>query len=77
MSGSRTGTPTIIKLARKICKLKGLLGAFDLEVRTTPQFAAAVTALVVACEAFEALDNFPAEIDFVAPNGPEDTLPFN
>lgn len=68
MAGSRTGTPTIIKLTRHICRLVALNGAYDLSQRTTPQFDAAVRALVVACHAFEALDNFPAQIDAVAPN---------
>lgn len=72
MAGSRTGTPSIIKLARKICKLKNLLGASNLAASTTPEFAAAVAALVVACAAFEALDDFPAEIDTSSPYGPED-----
>ena len=75
MAGSRTGTPTIIKLARKICRLKSVWGASNLAANTTPEFAAAVEALQVACVAFEALDNFPAQIDMVAPAGPEDLLP--
>lgn len=70
MAGSKTGTPTIIKLSRKICRIKALLGASDLVTNTTPEFAAAVTALVLACQAFEALDDFPAEIDNTAPDGP-------
>lgn len=72
MAGSRTGTPTIIKLARKICRVQGALGAVDLTAKTSAGFTAAVAALVVACHAFEALDNFPAQIDRVAPDGPED-----
>lgn len=72
MAGSRTGTPTIIRLVRKICKVKNAWGAFDLQAKTTPEFAAAVVALTVACAAFEALDNYPAEIEEVAPAGPED-----
>jgi hypothetical protein len=72
MAGSRTGTPSIIKLSRKICKLKANFGASNLEDATTPEFAAAVDALAIACAAFEALDNFPAQIDRVAPAGPED-----
>lgn len=73
MAGSRTGTPTIIKLSRRICRLKAAWGANDLESSTTPAFRAAVDALVAACLAFEALDNYPAEIDRIAPHGPEDT----
>jgi hypothetical protein len=67
MAGSRTGTPTIIKLARRICKLKAIWGAGNLEARTTPEFAAAVAALATACAAFEALDDFPAQIDNTGP----------
>lgn len=72
MAGTRSGTSTIIKLARRICKLKALWGASDLAARTSPEFAAAVAALVIACTAFEAADNFPAQIDRIAPAGPED-----
>lgn len=67
MSGSRTGTPTIIKLSRRICKLVAVWGASNLEARTTPEFAAAVAALVIACNAFEALDDFPGQIDNTGP----------
>lgn len=72
MAGSKTGTPTIIKLARRICKLRAIWGASDLAARTTPEFAAAVAALATACAAFEALDDQPAQIDRSAPFGPED-----
>jgi hypothetical protein len=72
MAGTKTGTPTIIKLARRICRLKGSWGASDLQAKTTPAFKAAVDALVIACMAFEALDEQPAQIDRVAPYGPED-----
>jgi hypothetical protein len=75
MAGSRTGTSSIYYLAKKICKLVGTYGAADLSSRTSPEFAAAVTALVAACHAFEALDNFPFQTDRVAPAGPEDALP--
>lgn len=72
MAGSRTGTPSIIKLSRKICKLRATLGAANLAASTSAEFAAAVAALAVACAAFEALDNYPAQIDRVNPAGPED-----
>ncbi len=72
MAGSRTGTPTIIKLVRTICRVSSRYGASDLAARTTPEFRAAVNALVAACMAFEALDDQPAEIDFTGPVGPED-----
>jgi len=63
MAGSKTGTPSIIRLARKICALVGTYGAGNLATVTTPEFAAAVFALVVACQAFEAIDDFPGQID--------------
>lgn len=63
MAGSKTGTPTIIKLVRRICKIRAIYGAGDLETRTTAEFAAAVAALQLACAAFEALDDFPGQID--------------
>jgi hypothetical protein len=64
---ARTGTPTIIRLARKICQLQALWGAADLAAKTTPEFAAAVRALAAACAAFEALDDLPAQIDATPP----------
>lgn len=72
MAGSKTGTPTIIRLSRKICRMRSVYGASDLSAKTSPEFAAAVAALALACAAFEALDNYPAEIDETAPFGVED-----
>lgn len=70
---ARTGTSSIIEMARKICKLVAVYGANDLTARTTSEFSAAVSALVAACAAFELLDDTPAEIDRNPPYGPEDT----
>lgn len=67
MAGTKTGTPTIIRLVRKICQLRSIWGAGDLATKTTPEFAAAVAALAVACAAFEALDDQPGQIDATAP----------
>ena len=64
---ARTGTPSIIRLVRKICKVRAIYGASDLEARTTPAYAAAVAALAVACAAFEALDDYPGERDNTGP----------
>lgn len=75
MAGSRTGTPTVIKLARVICRVVTRYGVSDLAAKTTPEFKTAVNALVAACMAFEALDDQPAEIDATAPLGPEDVAP--
>lgn len=71
----RTGTSTIYYAAKKICKMVGVYGASDLASRTTAEFQAAVLALVTACQAFEALDNHPFEVDRIAPHGPEDSVP--
>jgi hypothetical protein len=67
MAGSKTGTPTIIKLVRRICRIKAIYGASDLAARTTTEYAAAVTALQAACAIFEALDDFPGQIDNTGP----------
>lgn len=75
MSGSRTGTPTIISLSRTICRIHARYGAADLLSATTPEFAAAVLALTAACAAFVALDDYPAEVDTTPPLGPEDIEP--
>jgi hypothetical protein len=75
MAGQRTGTSTIYYLSKKICKMVAIYGATDLSSRTSAEFATAVAALVAACHAFEALDNFPFQVDRIAPDGPEDSLP--
>lgn len=72
MAGTRTGTPIIISLTRHICRTVHIFGARDLAAKTTPEFKLAVDALVAACEAFEALDDQPGQIDNTSPRGPED-----
>jgi hypothetical protein len=72
MAGSKTGTPSVIKLARKICRLVNKYGASDLEAKTSVAFRAAVVALIAACAAFELADDWPGEVDQTAPLGPED-----
>lgn len=64
---ARTGTPTIIHLARQICRLRAIYGAADLSTVATPEFAAAVAALALACAAFELIDDQPGEIDNTVP----------
>lgn len=66
------GASTILKSTRKICRMVGKYGVTGIQTATTPEFALAVSALVLACQAFEALDNEPGEIDPVDPAGPED-----
>lgn len=75
MAGSKTGTPTIIRLVRKICRVRSVFGAGDLATKTTPEYAAAVAALAIACAAFEALDDFPGEIDSSGGIRPGEDLP--
>jgi len=72
MAGSRTGTPTVIKLARRICHLVNTWHVSDLQAKTSSDFKDAVMLLVAACAVLEAADNFPFQIDRVAPDGPED-----
>lgn len=72
MAKTKTGTSSILRLVRKICRLVGTYGAADLTARTNADYAAAVTALVAACHAFEALDDYPYQIDASTPYGPED-----
>lgn len=67
MAKTRTGSSTIIRIVRKICSIVGRFGAGDLATRATPEFATAVFALVAACQAFEALDDFPGQVDATAP----------
>jgi len=67
MAGTKTGSPTVIKLARKICKIVAIYGAGDLATKATPEMAEAVALLNIACMAFEALDDQPGEIDSTTP----------
>jgi len=41
----------------------GRFGTARFTAQTTPEFGAAVEALVLACQAFDALDDFPGEAD--------------
>jgi len=75
MAGSRTGTPSIVDAARKICRMVGTYGAADLSAKTTPAFAAAVATLVAACAVLQALDDNLLKIDRHEPLGPEDIPP--
>ena len=64
---SRTGSSTIYYLSKHICRIVGKFGVTAFTADTSPAFGAAVTALVAACQAFEALDDKPYEIDSTAP----------
>lgn len=76
MAGSKTGVPSIYRLARKICRLVGTYGAGDMISRTSVEFNDAILALVVACQALELLDDQFMQIDATAPIRPgEDVEP--
>lgn len=74
MARNVSGTSTILRSSRTICRMVGRFGTVRFAAATTPEFAAAVLALQAACVAFEALDNYPGQIDKVAPDGPEDAF---
>lgn len=60
------GTQAILKLARGICRLVDRFGTVILGRQTSPEFAQAVAALVAACKALDALDDYVAVIDRTA-----------
>lgn len=63
MSRRVNGVSTILYASRLICRMVGRFGTAQFIVETTPEFGAAVSALVAACQAFEALDDYPGEAD--------------
>ena len=69
MARTVNGVSTILKASRIICRMVGRFGTAGMAQQTTPAFAAAVTALASACMAFEALDDYPGEIDRTPPYG--------
>lgn len=73
MARTRTGTSTVIQAARVICRMQRY-GLYDLEAATSPAFKAAVVALQLACTAWEALDDYPGEIDATVPIAGEDIV---
>lgn len=76
MASSRNGSSTILKASRTICRMVGLYGIAGFSQRVNnPQFTVAVQGLVVACQAFEALDDYPGQIDQTPPTGTEDEPP--
>lgn len=74
MARSIDGTSSILKFSRGICRMVGRFGVVGFGSKTTPAFQAAVVALVAACQAFEALEDQPGEIDIGGGDGPEDEL---
>lgn len=72
----RNGSSTILKASRTICRMVGLYGITGFASRyQDAAFTAAVQALVTACNAFEALDDYPGQIDQTPPTGVEDEPP--
>lgn len=67
MARSVNGVSTILYGVRLICRMVGRFGTAALSNQTTPQLAAAVGALVVACQVYEALDDYPGQIDQSGP----------
>lgn len=74
MAGSKTGVPTIYHLAVKICRIRAKLGANDMSTRISTAFDTAVHNMCDALDTFRAADNYPFEIDYVDPRGPEDPV---
>lgn len=75
MAGSRTGTPSIWKHAKAIRRLQAKYGASDLAAKLGDPFAACIADLVGCVATVYLNDNFPLEVDRVAPHGPEDIVP--
>lgn len=69
------GTSSYLKYARSICRIYGRFGVSALDTNVSPEFAAAVQALVIACQAFEAIDDYPGEIDQSGPIRPGEDVP--
>jgi len=74
MGRTVNGVSSILEGTRLICRMVGRFGTAALSSATTPELAAAVSALVLACQAFEALDDYPGEIDLTPGDLPEDDI---
>lgn len=69
------GTAGILDRVRELCKFARRYPYVQLLLTRTghPEMGAAVSSLIAACDAFEALDNNPWERDAVSPStSPED-----
>jgi hypothetical protein len=71
----RDGWSSIYQASRVICRMVGKYGTARIAAHSTPEFQAAVFALAGACLAFEALDDYPSQIDQTLPTGVEDEPP--
>lgn len=69
----RTGRASLLAAVFLLCRLFNKYGAGPLVSATgNPDWATILPLLRTACEVFQAQDNFPGEIDPIAPDGPED-----
>lgn len=66
MARSVNGVSTILRMSHIICRMVGRFGTAALATQTTPELTAAVLVLVSACQAFEALDDYPGQVDHTA-----------
>lgn len=62
-----TGLQSILRGARLICRMVNRFGLSGLDNWTSEEFKTAVGALVVACEALDAADDFPGAVDRNSP----------
>lgn len=77
MAGSKTGSKTIFKHAKSIARLYNKYGASDIDTITAEgvAFGDCVRAIVACVIAVYATDDYPLEIDYTTPGGPEDLGP--
>lgn len=63
----RNGVQTIWAASRKICRVASKFNTVSKLSLINPNLAAAVAAIVAACDAISSLDDYPFEIDSSAP----------
>lgn len=69
----RDGSSSILTGARLVCRMVQRFGTTGFQARyEDATFTAAVAALAAACMAFDALDDYPGQVDYTDPQGPED-----
>lgn len=66
MARNVNGVSSILSAARLICRMVSRFGTATLSAKTSPEFAAAVAALALACQALELVDDYVATIDRTA-----------
>ena len=77
MAGSKTGSKTIFKHMKKIAQLYQKYGASDIDTITSQgtAFGDCVRGVVSCIILVYAGDDYPLEIDYTTPGGPEDLGP--